>query len=68
MRHGASRILSVDVPVARRAAALHVPNPRPVVDALLAAAALTHGLCVVTRNARDFEFPGLKVLNPWEWT
>ena len=63
----AGRILPVDVPVARRAAALHVPNPQPVVDALLAATALTQGLCLVTRNTRDFEFPGLRVLDPWEW-
>ena len=33
----AGRILPVDVPVARRAAGLHVPDPRPIKDAFIAA-------------------------------
>jgi predicted nucleic acid-binding protein len=59
------RVLSVDVAVARRCAALHVPDPRPERDALIAATALTHGLTVVTRNVGDFEPMGVAVLNPW---
>jgi hypothetical protein len=54
----AERILPVDTAVARRSAALHVPNPRPVRDALIAATALVHGLTVVTRNVVDFESTG----------
>ncbi len=60
------RIVAVDTAVALRAAALHVPNRAPFRDALIGAAALVHGLTVVTRNVRDFErFGGLEVLNPW---
>jgi toxin FitB len=59
------RILGVDRAIARRCAALHVPDPRPERDALIAATALVHGLTVVTRNAADFEPMGVKLLNPW---
>lgn len=60
------RVLPVDEQIARRAAALHVPDPAPFRDALIGATALTHGLIMVTRNTRDFErFTGLQVLNPW---
>jgi hypothetical protein len=61
----AGRILAIDAVIARRCAALHVPNPRPERDALIAATALTHGLTVVTRNVGDFEPMGVAVLNPW---
>jgi predicted nucleic acid-binding protein len=40
-------------------------RPLPAVDSLMAATAMQHGLCVVTRNARDFALPGLAVINPW---
>ena len=60
------RVLPVDTAVARRSAALHVPDPRPVRDGLIAATALVHGLTVVTRNIGDFEPTGVPVLNPWD--
>ncbi|TLY98826.1 MAG: type II toxin-antitoxin system VapC family toxin [Gammaproteobacteria bacterium] len=60
------RILSIDTDVARRAAALHVPDPRPERDAFIAATALVHGMTVVTRNAADYAPTGVQVLNPWE--
>jgi toxin FitB len=60
------RIVPVDSPVAIQAAALHVPDPAPVRDALIGASALVHGMAVVTHNVRDFErFPGLEVIDPW---
>lgn len=60
------RVLPVDEPVARRAAALHVPDPAPFRDALIGATALVGEMTVVTRNVRDFErFQGLHVLSPW---
>lgn len=59
------QILPIDAPVARRCATLHVPDPRPERDALIAATALTHGLTVVTRNVGDFEPMGVVLLNPW---
>ncbi len=61
----AGRILSVDAEVARRSAALHVPDPKPVRDSLIAATALVHGMTVVTRNVDDFEASGVLLLNPW---
>jgi toxin FitB len=60
------RILRVDATVARRAAALHVPDPAPFRDALIGATALVHGMTLVTPNVRDFDrFDGLDVLDPW---
>jgi predicted nucleic acid-binding protein len=59
------RILDVDTAVAQRSAKLHVPDPRPVRDGLIAATALVHGMTVVTRNVADFEPTGVPTLNPW---
>lgn len=60
------RILPVDTAVALRSAKLHVPNPRPVRDGLIAATALVHGMTVVTRNVADFAPCGVAWLNPWD--
>jgi len=35
-------------------------------DAQIAAICRTHGASIATRNVRDFEFPGVEVINPWE--
>lgn len=59
------RILPVDADVAQRCATLHVPDPRPHGDSLIAATALVHRLTVVTRNVRDFEPIGVPLFNPW---
>lgn len=61
----ADRILPVDMRVARRAAQLHAPDPRPERDAYLAATAIEHGLTVATRNVVDFEPTGVAVIDPW---
>jgi hypothetical protein len=62
-----SRILPVDAAVADRWGRLiaQAGRPRPAIDSLLAATALTHGLRLVTRNSRDFDFLELEVINPW---
>jgi predicted nucleic acid-binding protein len=60
------KTLAVDTQVARQAAQLHIPDPKPKMDALIAATALVHGCTVVTRNAHDFDIPGLHAVNPWE--
>lgn len=59
------RILAVDTLVARRSAVLHVPNPRPYRDSLIAATALVHGMTLVTRNIVDFEGTETILFNPW---
>ena len=62
----AARILAFDENIALRCAPLHVPDPRPDRDAMIAATALHHGMIVVTRNTRDFAAIGVPLLNPWE--
>lgn len=49
----ATRTLPVDLDVVRRAASMHVPDPRSERGVLIAATALTHNLVVVTRNIPD---------------
>jgi predicted nucleic acid-binding protein len=60
------RILPIDTAVARRSATLHVPDPRPVRDSLIAATALVHGMPVVTRNVVDFAPVGVEIIDPWQ--
>jgi len=59
------RTLAVDAAVALACAGLHVSDPRPERDALIAATALVHGLTVVTRNTADFSATGVPLLDPW---
>ncbi|MGB3289673.1 MAG: type II toxin-antitoxin system VapC family toxin [Burkholderiaceae bacterium] len=61
----AGRILSVDTAVAQRCAALHVPDPGPAMDSLIAATALVHGMILVTRNVADFQSTGVTIFDPW---
>ena len=61
----AGRVLPVDDAVALRCGVLHVSDPRPERDALIAATALVHGMTVVTRNVADFLPMGVALLNPW---
>lgn len=61
-----NRVLPVDERIARRAAALHVPDPAPFRDALIGATALVHDMAIVTRDLKDFQrFDELDVINPW---
>ncbi len=45
--------------------ALNQGRPVPLVDALLAATAIVHGLTLVTRNTADLEGLPVKLHNPW---
>lgn len=62
-----TRVLPVDMPIADRWGRLLalVGRPVPSIDSLLAATALHHELRIVTRNQKDFDYPGLQVVNPW---
>lgn len=67
----AGRVLAIDAAVAEKwgqssGASESRGKPLPVIDALLAATSLVHGLVVVTRNTADFERCGARCLNPWE--
>ena len=67
----AGRILSVDQAVVStwgqiRAHAKRQSKTAPVVDALLAATAITHELTLVTRNVKDVAALPVTILNPFE--
>ncbi|MGA7980777.1 MAG: PIN domain-containing protein [Chromatiaceae bacterium] len=59
------RILPISAAIAERWGRNNVPDALPVVDGLLAATALEHGLTLVTRNVRDVERSGVSILNPF---
>lgn len=61
-----NRVLPIDAIAASYCAKLIVPNPRPDRDAWIAATAFVHGMTIVTRNVKDFDSTGVRVLNPWE--
>jgi predicted nucleic acid-binding protein len=63
--HG-ERILPVDREVAAQWGKLTVPDPLPVVDALLAATAKVHRLTLATRNTKDVERTGVRCVNPFK--
>ncbi len=61
----AGRILPVTQAIAERWGRLNAPDPLPVIDGLLAATALEQDLTLVTRNVRDVERSGVRLLNPF---
>jgi predicted nucleic acid-binding protein len=68
------RILMLDNAVVRRWGELtgrvrrDTGHPPPVIDTLLAATAIEHDLCLVTRNIKDVRHSGADLFNPWEAT
>jgi predicted nucleic acid-binding protein len=63
--HYAERILPIDLEVATVWGKLSADRPRPIVDTLLAATAIVHGLTVVTRDIDGFADTGVVLVNPW---
>jgi predicted nucleic acid-binding protein len=61
----AGQILAVDAATARLWGDWSGNRPRPVIDTLLAATAVLHGLTLVTRNTRDLADIEVKLHNPW---
>jgi toxin FitB len=59
------RILPVDNSVAIVSAQLYASRTRPYRDAFIAATALVRGFTLLTRNVKDFEDTGVKLINPW---
>ena len=66
------RILSLTDSIVRRWGAIsgrvqrETGRPPPVIDTLLAATAIEHGLCLVTRNVKDMAASGVELFNPWD--
>ena len=60
-----SRMISIDQAVAVECGRIAAIRTRGEMDCLIAAAAIVHGLTLVTRNVRDFEDTGVKLVNPW---
>ncbi len=65
-----ARILPVDADVMRRwglitGQALQQGRPVGLMDSLLAATAIAHGLILATRNTRDVAALPVQTLNPW---
>jgi predicted nucleic acid-binding protein len=61
----ADRILPVDAPVAEQWGRLTAMRKASVIDTLMAATALVHGLVLVTRNVKDVRWTGVACLNPF---
>jgi toxin FitB len=61
------RVLPLNEPVLQRWGRLRASLKRtmPVIDSLIAATALHHGMALATRNVRDFAGLGLRVINPF---
>ena len=61
------RVLPVTLRVAAAWGRQRYAQSLPVIDALIAATALVHGMTVVTRNVADFVASGVNLINPWTW-
>ena len=60
------RIHPVSRAIAEEWGRLAAPRQLPIIDTLLAATAIVHGLTLVTRNIKDIAHSGASYLNPFE--
>lgn len=60
------RILPISQEICLKCAKLHIPNPRPQFDSLIASTAIMHNLILVTDNTKDFlGIDDLQIYNPF---
>jgi len=68
----AGRVLTLTDPIVRRwgaprgAVKRQTGHAPPAIDTMLAATAIEHNLCLVTRNVREVQHNGTTYLNRWE--
>lgn len=62
------RNLPVDEDVADCCAAMQVPDPKRLLDSIIAATAIVHKMVLVTRNVANFGTMPVRLLNPWDAT
>ena len=62
-----NRILAIDKHVANKWGLIQSKTTKtlPAIDSLIAATALHFDLILVTRNVKDFDYPGLEIINPF---
>lgn len=60
-----AHILDIDSDIALLWGRLRVPDAQHALDKLIAATALIYDMTVVTRNVKDFENTGVRLLNPF---
>jgi len=58
--------ITISAEIAGRWGELSALRPLPVIDSLLAATALEHGLTLATRNTKDFDGLGISIVNPFQ--
>jgi toxin FitB len=62
----ADRLLWVDAATATVWGELSAGRSLPVIDTLIAATAIRHGMTLVTRNTVDFQSTGAPLIDPWQ--
>jgi predicted nucleic acid-binding protein len=58
--------IAITTEIAERWGELSALRQLPVIDSLLAATALEHGLTLATRNTKDFDGLGIAIVNPFQ--
>lgn len=61
----AERLIPISAAVADCWGRLNADRPLPIIDGLMAATAIQHGLTLVTRDAATLSGAGVRLLDPW---
>jgi toxin FitB len=59
-------LVEIDLSAAQEWGQINAPDPLPFIDGLLAATAMVRDWTLVTRNVRDLNRCGVRLLNPFE--